>query len=178
MGAMGAALGTMVANLSAHKPGWDNRWEKFSNWAEQGIAIEQELLHLVNEDTEAFNKIMAAFGMPKNTPGEEAARSEAIQTATLFAAEVPLETMKTSFEVFAVCRKMVERGNPNSVSDSGVGALAARAAVLGAGMNVKINAGSLKNREQAEALIAQANELIAKANNEEAEITKMVEEKL
>ena len=121
---------------------------------------------------------MSAFGMPKNTPEEKAARTEAIQTATLFAAEVPLETMKASFEVFAVCRKMVERGNPNSVSDAGVGALAARAAVLGAGMNVKINAGSLKNREQAEALIAQANELIAKANSEEAEITKMVEEKL
>lgn len=178
MGALGASLATMVANLSSHKPGWDDQWSEFAAVAEEGMALQERLLHLVDEDTEAFNRIMSAFGMPKNTPEEKAARTEAIQTATLFAAEVPLETMKASFEVFAVCRKMVERGNPNSVSDAGVGALAARAAVLGAGMNVKINAGSLKNREQAEALIAQANELIAKANSEEAEITKMVEEKL
>lgn len=178
MGALGASLATMVANLSSHKPGWDDQWSEFAAIAEEGMALQERLLHLVDEDTEAFNRIMSAFGMPKNTPEEKAARTEAIQTATLFAAEVPLETMKASFEVFAVCRKMVEKGNPNSVSDAGVGALAARAAVLGAGMNVKINAGSLKNREQAEALIAQANELIAKANSEEAEITKMVEEKL
>lgn len=178
MGALGASLATMVANLSSHKPGWDDQWSEFAAVAEEGMALQERLLHLVDEDTEAFNRIMSAFGMPKNTPEEKAARTEAIQAATLFAAEVPLETMKASFEVFAVCRKMVERGNPNSVSDAGVGALAARAAVLGAGMNVKINAGSLKNREQAEALIAQANELIAKANSEEAEITKMVEEKL
>ena len=178
MGALGASLATMVANLSSHKPGWDDQWSEFAAVAEEGMALQERLLHLVDEDTEAFNRIMSAFGMPKNTPEEKAARTEAIQTATLFAAEVPLETMKASFEVFAVCRKMVEKGNPNSVSDAGVGAFAARAAVLGAGMNVKINAGSLKNREQAEALIAQANELIAKANSEEAEITKMVEEKL
>lgn len=178
MGALGASLATMVANLSSHKPGWDDQWSEFAAVAEEGMALQERLLHLVDEDTEAFNRIMSAFGMPKNTPEEKAAKTEAIQTATLFAAEVPLETMKASFEVFAVCRKMVEKGNPNSVSDAGVGALAARAAVLGAGMNVKINAGSLKNREQAEALIAQANELIAKANSEEAEITKMVEEKL
>mgnify|MGYP000521216694 FL=1 len=178
MGALGASLATMVANLSSHKPGWDDQWSEFAAVAEEGMALQERLLHLVDEDTEAFNRIMSAFGMPKNTPEEKAARTEAIQTATIFAAEVPLETMKASFEVFAVCRKMVEKGNPNSVSDAGVGALAARAAVLGAGMNVKINAGSLKNREQAEALIAQANELIAKANSEEAEITKMVEEKL
>ena len=178
MGALGASLATMVANLSSHKPGWDDQWSEFAAVAEEGMVLQERLLHLVDEDTEAFNRIMSAFGMPKNTPEEKAARTEAIQTATLFAAEVPLETMKASFEVFAVCRKMVEKGNPNSVSDAGVGALAARAAVLGAGMNVKINAGSLKNREQAEALIAQANELIAKANSEEAEITKMVEEKL
>ena len=178
MGALGASLATMVANLSSHKPGWDEQWEEFAAVAEEGMALQERLLHLVDEDTEAFNRIMAAFGMPKNTPEEKAARSEAIQTATLFATEVPLETMKASFEVFDVCRKMVEKGNPNSVSDAGVGALAARAAVLGAGMNVKINAGSLKDREKAEALIAEANQLIAKANSEEAEITKLVKEKL
>ena len=178
MGALGASLATMVANLSSHKPGWDDQWDEFAAVAEEGMALQERLLHLVDEDTEAFNRIMAAFGMPKNTPEEKAARSEAIQTATLFATEVPLETMKASFEVFDVCRKMVEKGNPNSVSDAGVGALAARAAVLGAGMNVKINAGSLKDREKAEALIAEANQLIEKANSEEAEITKLVEEKL
>ena len=178
MGALGASLATMVANLSSHKPGWDEQWSEFAAVAEEGMALQERLLHLVDEDTEAFNRIMAAFGMPKNTPEEKAARTEAIQTATLFATEVPLETMKASYEVFAVCRKMVEKGNPNSVSDAGVGALAARAAVLGAGMNVKINAGSLKDRTEAEALIGEANELIAKANKEEEEITKLVEDKL
>ena len=178
MGALGASLATMVANLSSHKPGWDAQWSEFASVAEAGMSLQERLLHLVDEDTEAFDRIMAAFGMPKNTPEEKAARSEAIQKATLFAAEVPLETMKASFEVFDVCRKMVETGNPNSVSDAGVGALAARAAVLGAGMNVKINAGSLKDREKAEALINEANQLIAKANSVEAEITKLVEAKL
>ncbi len=175
MGAMGAALGTMVANLSSHKPGWDDRWEEFSQWAEQGVALEQELLHLVNEDTEAFNKIMAAFGMPKATDEDKRLRSEAIEKATLFAAQVPLQTMKTSIKVFALCRAMVEKGNPNSVSDAGVGALAARAAVLGAGMNVKINASSLKDRAKADALVAEAQALIDQANAEEQAITAMVE---
>ena len=175
MGAMGAALGTMVANLSSHKPGWDDRWEEFSQWAEQGVELEQELLHLVNEDTEAFNKIMAAFGMPKATDEDKRLRSEAIEKATLFAAQVPLQTMKTSIKVFALCRAMVEKGNPNSVSDAGVGALAARAAVLGAGMNVKINASSLKDRAKADALVAEAQALINQANAEEQAITAMVE---
>ena len=176
MGAMGAALGTMVANLSSHKPGWDDRWEEFSQWAEQGVELEQELLHLVNEDTEAFNKIMAAFGMPKATDEDKRLRAEAIEKATLFAAQVPLQTMKTSIKVFALCRAMVEKGNPNSVSDAGVGALAARAAVLGAGMNVKINASSLKNRANADALAAEAQALIDQANAEEKAITAMVEQ--
>ena len=175
MGAMGAALGTMVANLSSHKPGWDDRWEEFSQWAEQGVELEQELLHLVNEDTEAFNKIMAAFGMPKATDEDKRLRSEAIEKATLFAAQVPLQTMKTSIKVFALCRAMVEKGNPNSVSDAGVGALAARAAVLGAGMNVKINASSLKDRAKAEALVVEVQLLINQANAEEQAITAMVE---
>ena len=176
MGALGASLGTMVANLSSHKPGWDERWEEFAKWAEKGIELQEELLHLVDEDTEAFNRIMEAFGMPKNTDEDKALRSEAIQKATLFATEVPLETMKTSFRVFELCRQMVAEGNPNSVSDAGVGALAARAAVIGAGMNVKINASSLKDREKAEALIAEANALVEKANAEEKEITATVEQ--
>lgn len=178
MGALGASLGTMVANLSSHKPGWDDRWQEFSVWADKGQAIAKELLHLVDEDTEAFNRIMAAFGMPKKTDEDKAARSAAIQDATLYAAQVPLRTMKESMKVFEICRAMVMEGNPNSVSDAGVGVLAARAAVLGAGMNVKINAGSLKDRAVADALIAEANELIKKANAEEAEITAIVETKL
>ena len=175
MGAMGAALGTMVANLSSHKPGWDDRWEEFSQWAEQGLAIEQELLRLVDEDTEAFNKIMAAFGMPKATDEDKRLRAEAIEKATLFAAQVPLQTMKTSMKVFALCKAMVEKGNPNSVSDAGVGALAARSAVLGAGMNVKINASSLKDKAAAQALVEEAQSLIDQANAEEQAIVDMVE---
>lgn len=178
MGAMGAALGTMVANLSAHKPGWDERWEKFSLWAEKGMELETELLHLVDEDTAAFNKIMAAFGMPKTTDEDKRMRSEAIQRATLFAAQVPLQTMKTAFAAFALCRAMVESGNPNSVSDAGVGALAVRSAIIGAGMNVKINASSLKDKATATALINEANELIAKTITTEAEIIRMVDEKI
>ena len=175
MGALGAALGTMVANLSAHKPGWDDRWEEFSRWADKGVELEEELLHLVDEDTEAFNRIMAAFGMPKNTEEDKRLRSEAIQSATLFAAQVPLETMKASFKAFEICKAMAETGNPNSVSDAGVGALAARAAVLGAGLNVKINASSLKDKAQAETLVNEANSLMAEADKAEREIMAIVE---
>lgn len=178
MGALGAALGTMVANLSSHKPGWDDQWDKFSQWADKGQELMTELLHLVDEDTEAFNRIMAAFGLPKKTEEDKAARSQAIQEATLYATQVPLHTMQASFRAFDICRAMAEEGNPNSVSDAGVGALAARAAVLGAGLNVKINAGSLKDREVADKLIGEANELIQKANAEEQEILKIVESKL
>ena len=178
MGALAAALGTMVANLSSHKAGWDARWNEFSQWADKGQALMTELLHLVDEDTEAFNRIMEAFGMPKKTEEEKAARTKAIQDATLYATQIPLQTMKASYKTFDICRAMAEEGNPNSVSDAGVGALAARAAVLGAGMNVKINAGSLTDRATADKLIAEANELIAKANQQEAEITKIVESKL
>lgn len=175
MGVLGAALGTMVANLSAHKPGWDDRWEEFSRWADKGVELEAELLRLVDEDTEAFNRIMAAFGMPKNTDEDKRLRSEAIQSATLFAAQVPLETMKASYKAFEICKAMAETGNPASVSDAGVGALAARAAVLGAGLNVKINASSLKDKAQAEALINEANNLMADADKAEREIMEVVE---
>lgn len=178
MGALGAALGTMVANLSAHKPGWDERWEEFSRWADKGVELEAELLHLVDEDTEAFNRIMAAFGMPKNTDEDKRLRSEAIQSATLFAAQVPLETMKTSFKAFEICKAMAETGNPASVSDAGVGALAARAAVLGAGLNVKINAASLTDKTAAEALIAEAESLMKEADKAEKEVLTIVENKI
>ena len=156
MGALGAALGTMVANLSSHKAGWDDRCREFAVWADKGQMLISELLHLVDEDTVAFNRIMAAFGMPKKTEEEKALRSKAIQDATLYAAQVPLRTMKASFAAFEICRAMAETGNPNSVSDAGVGALAARAAVLGAGFN-------------------EAEQLMIKADAEEKAILEVVE---
>ena len=174
MGALAAALGTMVANLSSHKAGWDDRWKEFSDWAGRGQALLRELLALVDEDTEAFNRIMAAFQLPKKSDEEKAARSEAIQQATLYAAQVPLHTMKASMQTFDVCRAMALEGNPASASDAGVGALAARAAVLGAGLNVKINARSLKDRATADALIAEADALIADAIRQEQEILAVV----
>lgn len=178
MGALAAALGTMVANLSSHKAGWDDRWEFFSNWADNGMAVMNELLYLVDEDTAAFNKIMDVFGMPKGTDEEKAARAEAMEAATLYATQVPLRTMKAAFKSFEVVRAMAEEGNPNSVSDAGVGALAARSAVMGACLNVKINAAGLKDRAVADALVKEAEEIQAAAQKIEAEILAIVESKI
>ncbi|MDL2296573.1 glutamate formimidoyltransferase [Bacteroidales bacterium OttesenSCG-928-B11] len=176
MGALGAALATMVANLSAHKPGWDDRWEEFSRWAEKGQRIKDDLLYLVDEDTNSFNKIMAAFGLPKSTDEEKNARSEAIQEATKYATEIPFKTMQRSFEVFELCEAMIEKGNPNSVSDAGVGALCAKAAVTGAYLNVKINAADLKDRVFAAQITGAAKDLVEKANVLEKELLRRVEE--
>lgn len=178
MGALAAALGTMVANLSSHKAGWDERWEEFSDYAERGQELVSRLLTLVDEDTEAFNRIMAVFAMPKTTAEEKAARSAALQSATLYATEVPLKTMKAAYECFEIVKAMAETGNPNSVSDAGVGALAARSAVLGAELNVKINAAGLKDREVAERLISEATEIARKAVAQEAEILQIVNQKI
>ena len=178
MGALAAALGTMVANLSSHKAGWDDKWEHFSNWADNGMAVMNELLYLVDEDTAAFNKIMDVFAMPKSTDEEKAARAEAMEVATLYATQVPLRTMKAAFKAFDVVRAMAEEGNPNSVSDAGVGALAARSAVMGACLNVKINAAGLKNRAVAEALVAEAEEIQRQAQEAEREILAVVESKI
>ncbi len=178
MGALAAALGTMVANLSSHKAGWDERWEEFSDYAERGQELVSRLLALVDEDTEAFNRIMAVFAMPKTTAEEKAARSVALQSATLYATEVPLKTMKAAYECFEIVKAMAETGNPNSVSDAGVGALAARSAVLGAELNVKINAAGLKDREVAERLISEAAEIAQKAVAQEAEILQIVNQKI
>ncbi len=178
MGALAAALGTMVANLSAHKAAYDDRWEEFSNAAERGQALMEQLLHLVDEDTEAFNRIMDVFAMPKKTDAEKAARAKAMEEATLYATQVPLRTMETAFETFGVIREMAENGNPASVTDAGVGALAARAAVRGAFLNVKINAAGLKDREKAEALIAAGARIEAEAAEREAEILKIVNDKI
>ena len=178
MGALGAALGAMVANLSSHKPGWDDRWEEFSNWAERGQALQNELLHLVDEDTAAFNKIMDVFAMPKTTDEEKAARSKALQDATLYATEVPLRTMRAAEKVFEIVKAMAEFGNPNSVSDAGVGALAARSAVLGARLNVRINAAGLKDKEIAGKLIAEADQIAERSVAAEREVLAIVEEKI
>ena len=178
MGALAAALGTMVANLSSHKAGWDDRWEFFSDWAERGMAVMNELLALVDEDTAAFNKIMDVFGMPKGTAEEKAARAEAMEVATLYATQVPLRTMKAAYNAFAIVRAMAEEGNPNSVSDAGVGALAARSAVMGACLNVKINAAGLKDLDTAAALVNEANEIQAQAQQAEKEILEIVESKI
>ncbi len=176
MGALGAALGTMVANLSAHKAGWDDRWEEFSDAAGKGRHIQDRLIALVDEDTEAFNRIMDVFSMPKGTPEEKAARSAALQAATLYATEVPLRTMKTSFEAFELLEEMARKGNPASVSDVGVGALAARSAVFGAWLNVKINAAGLKDREKADAILAEAEKIAEEAARRESDILKVVNE--
>ncbi len=178
MGALGAALGTMVANLSSHKAGWDDRWEEFSDWAERGQALLTELLHLVDEDTDAFNRIMNVFAMPKSTDEEKAVRSAALQEATLYATQVPLRTMRTAVRIFDVVRAMAAEGNPNSVSDAGVGALATRSAVLGARLNVKINAAGLKDRTVADALVAEAEQLAAEAERLEKEVLTIVEQKI
>lgn len=178
MGALGAALGTMVANLSSHKAGWDSRWKEFSDWADRGQELLGRLLALVDEDTAAFDKIMAALGMPKGSDEEKQARSEALQKATLYATEVPLKTMKAAAEIFPIVRAMAEEGNPNSVSDAGVGALAARSAVLGAQLNVRINAAGLKDRETAERLCAEADRIAAAAVAEEAKILEIVNSKI
>lgn len=178
MGALGAALGTMVANLSSHKAGWDEKWEHFSDYAEEGQALMAELLHLVDEDTEAFNRIMAVFAMPKTTDEEKAARSAALQEATLYATEVPLRTMKAAARVFPLVKAMAEEGNPNSVSDAGVGALAARSAVLGARLNVRINAAGLKDRAKADELTAEADRIAEEAVKAEQEVLTIVEQKI
>ena len=178
MGALGAALGTMVANLSSHKAGWDERWKEFSDWADKGQDIMRRLLALVDEDTAAFDRIMAAIGMPKGSDEEKAARTAALEAATLYATEVPLKTMKTAMEVFPVVRAMAQEGNPASVSDAGVGALAARSAVLGAQLNVRINAAGLTDREAADRLCSEATEIAAAAVAEEAEILEIVNAKI
>lgn len=174
MGALAAALGTMVANLSAHKAGWDDRWEEFSDRAQQGRHILDRLVALVDEDTEAFNRIMAVFAMPKNTPEEKAARSAALEAATLYATEVPLRTMKAACETFDLLEAMAVSGNPASVSDAGVGALAARSAVLGAQLNVRINAAGLKDREAADAILTEAAQIADTAVRRETEILAIV----
>ena len=174
MGSLGISLATMVANLSAHKKGWDDRWKEFSAWAEKGQKIKDELLYLVDEDTNAFNKIMEAFSLPKSSEQEVKTRSEAIQNATKYATEVPLKTMILAYSSFPIIKAMAEIGNPNSISDAGVGALCARSAVIGAYMNVRINAAELKDEAFKKEILAKAEKIKNDAIKEEEAILKIV----
>ncbi|MDX9848480.1 MAG: glutamate formimidoyltransferase [Tenuifilaceae bacterium] len=178
MGAMGVALGTMVANLSAHKAGWDERWEEFSQWADKGKTYMDQLIKLIDEDTNAFNKIMDALGLPKGTDAEKVARKQAMQEATLYAIEIPYKVMEISYQSMEVMKAMAEIGNPNSVSDAGVGALAARSAVMGAYLNVKINAEGLDDKTKVAEFINQGRLLVSKAQALEIEILNIVEKKI
>ena len=178
MGALAASLGTMVANLTGGKAAYDDEWERYSDVAVKGQGLKDELLHLVDEDTAAFNRIMDAFSLPKKSDEEKAARSAAIQEATKYATEVPFRTMQKAFECFEVVRAMIEWGNPNSVTDGGVGALAARSAVMGAHLNVKINASSLKDEAFKQDILSKAAKIEADAIKEEADLLKLVNEKI
>jgi glutamate formiminotransferase / formiminotetrahydrofolate cyclodeaminase len=170
MGAMGAALGTMVANLSSHKRGWDDRWEEFSGWAEKGAQMQKRLLELVDEDTEAFNAIMKALEMPKGSDEEKTARSAAVEEATKKAAIVPLTVMKEASKSFELLGEMVKKGNPSSVTDAAVGVLATRACIRGAYLNVRVNVINLKDRAFAEKLVAEGREIEDMATATELEI--------
>jgi glutamate formiminotransferase/formiminotetrahydrofolate cyclodeaminase len=178
MGALGASLATMVANLSSHKKGWDNRWEEFGNWAEQGQNYKDELLRLVDLDTTAFNKIMEAFNLPKGNDAEKAARDQAIQDATKYAIEIPVKVMQTSYDSLTLIRAMVEQGNPNSVTDAGVAALCVRSAVMGAFMNVKINASGYKDKAFVDDVLKRGEEIEQKTIAAEAEIIALVNGKI
>lgn len=177
-GALGAALGAMVANLSAHKRGWDHRWEEFSDWAEKGKFYTDALLKCIDEDTAAFNQIMAAFGLPKSNEPEKTERKKAIQNATKNAIEVPLKVMQLAHDSMEVMQAMAETGNPNSVSDAGVGALCARTAVEGAYLNVKINASGCEDKTFLEEVLKKAEKFSISARQKEAEILKITEQKI
>lgn len=178
IGALGAALGTMVANLSSHKAGWDARWKEFSDVAEQGQVLTDELLRLVDADTEAFNKVMEAIKMPKSTDAEKEARRLAMDRANEYAAEVPLTTMQTAMKALPLFEQMAEKGNPASVTDAGVGALAIRTAVEGAGLNVKINAASIADADKRAAICARVDTLNAQTADAVVKIMETVNSKI
>jgi len=178
VGALGISLATMVANLSSHKRGWDERWEEFSDWAEKGQKIKYHLLYLVDEDTNAFNKIMDAFGLPKGSDEEKAIRKNAIQEASKYAIEIPYKVMQTSLESMDIIKAMVETGNPNSVSDAGVGVLCARLAVMGAFLNVKINASGLEDKIYVDDILEKGDDIEKKAIEMEKEILELVNVKI
>jgi glutamate formiminotransferase / formiminotetrahydrofolate cyclodeaminase len=178
LGALGASLGTMVANLSSHKAGWDNRWKEFSDWAEKGMAVQKELLQLVDEDTHAFNEVMTALGMSRGTDEEKKARHDALQVATRHATEIPLRVMKLAFSSFELIKAMVADGNPNSITDAGVGALCVRSAVMGAFLNVKVNLSGLDDKTFAQKVLAEGQEIQEKTIALEEEILRIVQTRI
>jgi glutamate formiminotransferase / formiminotetrahydrofolate cyclodeaminase len=178
MGSVGVALGTMVANISSHKRGWDDQWEFFSDWAEKGKAIQERLLQLVDEDTNAFNRIMAAFGLPKTTGKEQEVRRQAIREATIGAIEVPLEVMKTACRGYEVAEAMIERGNPNSITDAGVGVLAIHAAIEGAWLNVLVNATDVKEDEKVQEMLKEGGKIRSESDEIKNRLRMLVSEKM
>ena len=178
MGSVGVALGTMVANISSHKRGWDEQWEYFSDWAEKGKAVQERLLHLVDEDTDAFNRIMEAFGLPKSTAEEKEFRSRVIAEATVGAIEVPLEVMKTAFRGYEVAEAMIENGNPNSVTDAGVGVLAIHAAIEGAWLNVLVNAADMKEEERVQEMLKEGEKIRTESDAIKNKLNALVSEKM
>jgi glutamate formiminotransferase/formiminotetrahydrofolate cyclodeaminase len=173
-GVLGASLGTMVANLSSHKKGWDARWKEFSDYAAEGQTLIKEMLYLVDEDTNSFNAIMAAFGLAKGTDEEKAIRKAAIEAATIYAIKIPFRTMEVAFSAMELAIQMAAKGNPNSVSDAGVGALCARTAVKGCYLNVRINAQDLKEHPEVKSLLERAEEINAAADAKELEAMNIV----
>ena len=178
MGVLGISLATMVANLSSHKRGWDDRWEEFSDWAAKGQHYKDALLNMVDEDTNAFNNIMDAFGLPKNNKEEKSIRHNAIQAATKNAIEIPFKVMNLAFDSMVVIKAMAEIGNPNSVSDAGVGALGARSAVIGAYLNVKINTGDLDDKDYVKDILLKGAAIVEKTEKLEKEILEIVNSKI
>jgi glutamate formiminotransferase/formiminotetrahydrofolate cyclodeaminase len=178
VGVLGISLATMVANLSSHKQGWDERWEEFSDWADKGQHIKDALLKLVDEDTNAFNKIMSAFGLPKSNDDEKQIRKQAIQDATKYAIEIPYKVMNLAYSSLEIIKAMAAEGNPNSVSDAGVGALCARAAVMGAFMNVRINAAGYDDKDYVNKILTKGSEIENLTIKAEAEILKIVDDKI
>ncbi|HMJ48311.1 MAG TPA: cyclodeaminase/cyclohydrolase family protein, partial [Ferruginibacter sp.] len=174
----GISLANMVANLSSHKKGWDDRWKEFSDWAEKGQVYKDTLLKLVDADTAAFNKIMQAFGLPKGNDQEKATRKQAIQDATKYAIEIPFKVMEAAYASMDIIKAMATTGNPNSVSDAGVGALCARSAVMGAFMNVRINAAGYDDKAYVKDIVAKGKEIEDKAIALEGEILRVVNEKI
>jgi glutamate formiminotransferase/formiminotetrahydrofolate cyclodeaminase len=178
LGSLSAALSTMVANLSSHKRGWDERWEYFSAMAEKGQELKDKLLKLVDEDTRAFNRIMDAFALPKSTDAEKKIRTDAIQEATIYATDVPMQTMRNSYLCFEIAEAMAQQGNPNSISDAGVGALCARSAVWGAYLNVCINAAGIKDESVKSRYLREAEAIKNESLQIEARILDYVEKQI
>jgi len=178
VGALGVSLGTMVANLSAHKRGWDHRWEEFSFWANKGMRLNKQLLNLVDEDTQAFNRIMNAYSLPKSNDAEKVERLEAIQMATKYAMEIPFKVAELCLKSMEIMEAMAEFGNPNSVTDAGVGAMCARTGVLGAVMNVKINAADLSDKKFVDNMLKECSEMVERAEELESKIRALVEQKI